>query len=162
MTTKRRFNYDTERRQKGARQRLWANEFASLIDRAAAGETGPLREYLESDAPLSEQHRSLLAALIYRRIQRKGRGKRGDPAPRPIREAVRRVAHEVRKLQKERGWKNLSKPRKAALIEEVGAGLAEAGIFDDIENDSLGRPINISIADVESELRKLGRRPARR
>lgn len=152
----RRYQYgDAEGRRETLRKRLRAAGFKALVASAEAGDTEPLREYLQSSVPLSEEHRDLLAALIYRRLQRKGRGKRGDRDLRPHEDAVRRVAFEVRKLQAARGYKNLSKDRLEQLCDEVGGQLGTNGYFDDLRH-------KISMDDVRSALRRLPRRPPRR
>jgi hypothetical protein len=94
------------------RRRLRVFAFEEHIIRAYRGETGPLREYLQSDLPLSQEHREQLAELVYWRIQNKGRGKRGKGAPtfNPDRQGERLIAYEVRKLKEQR-YGNRRAPR---------------------------------------------------
>jgi hypothetical protein len=105
---------------------------------AYRGDTKPLREYLLSDDRLTPDHRAELAVLIYWRIQKKLRGKRGKSAPtfnldyNLGREAERQIADYVQKLKKQKyGNRRLPRGGLGKFLDEVIEQLDSHGFFDD-------------------------------
>jgi len=124
-------------------------QFEGDVKRAYRGDTGPLCDYLrDSDLPLQWNFREMLAELIYRRIERKRRGRpRGsDPVFNPAREAERIIAYEVRQLKLRMfGNRRVPKGRLNELIYQVMESNAYA--FE-------GFGADINIANIRRELKR--------
>jgi hypothetical protein len=118
--------------------------FRDHIIRAYRRDTGPLREYLRDfrlgKVRLTPDHVELLENLIYWRIEKKQRGKRGKGAPtfNHDREGERLIAHLVRKLKKQR-YGNRRLPRGGLLklldevIEQLDSRPDGSSFFDDYQ-----------------------------
>jgi hypothetical protein len=129
------------------RRQLRKIQFDADVLRAYRGDTGPLCDYLkDSDLPLQWNHREMLAELIYRRIERKRRGRpRGsDPVLNPAREAERVIVDEVRQLKLRRfGNKRVPKGGLNAVIDEVRENNADRfdGLGGDISTENIRREL---------------------
>ena len=141
-TTRRKWIYPRRTEEMVRRQaREAASEAASEArfehDLIAAyrGDTKPLREYLVSDDRITPEHREQLADLIYWRIQKKQRGKRGKaPTFNPDREGERLIVHYVRKLKRQKyGNRRLPRGGLRKLLDEVIEQLGSHGFFDDYQ-----------------------------
>ena len=117
------------------RRSLRESAFREHIVRAYRGDTKPLREYLVSDDRITPEHREQLADLIYWRIQKKQRGKRGKaPTFNPDREGERLIVHYVRKLKRQKyGNRRLPRGGLRKLLDEVIEQLGSHGFFDDYQ-----------------------------
>jgi hypothetical protein len=100
---KRRIEFVCEvRSEESFRERLrmyeFDEQFGKAILHAYRGQTGPLRDLLHSDTPLSAKHCEMLAILIKRRIEPKRRGRpRGSlPVPNLAWENERALVDRVR------------------------------------------------------------------
>jgi hypothetical protein len=123
------------------------DRFRDAILQAYRENTGPLRDLLYSDTPLSSEHRELLAALIRWGIEPKGRGRpRGSvPVPNPARENVRRVMDVVRKLKLRKfGGTRVPKGELKALI---------AHAIQQLNKDDLLEG-GINMENIRSELKR--------
>src|SRR5262245_34587109 len=140
------------------RQRM--NKFDDDINRAYRGDTEGLRDYLISDLPLLQDQREQIADLIYRRSERKQRGRpRGSaPVPNPAREAREareaesEIVYEVRQLKlRMYGDKPVPKGKLGQLIDQVCKDKAEK--FEEVRG--------FSIDNVRRELKRGAKRKAK-
>jgi hypothetical protein len=123
------------------------DRFRDAILQAYRENTGPLRDLLYSDTPLSSEHREMLAALIRRFIEQKqwGRPRGSVPVPNPARENERRIVDQVRKLKLRKfGRKRVPKGGLKALVDQVIQQLNE--------NDLLEGGANME--NIRSELKR--------
>src|SRR5262249_50550542 len=106
--------------------------FDHYIMLAYHGDTKALRVTLLSGMPLSKEHRKKLAELIYRRIERKKRGRpRGHvPVRNPLDEEHRLIISEAQRLRSRRfgtkriprgGWNDLIEQATENIFFELGA-----------------------------------------
>jgi hypothetical protein len=104
MTDKLKTKYQAERIQHLRELRRiyqFDDRFRDAIVHAYRKNTGPLRDLLYSDMPLSSEQREMLAALIRWGIEPKQRGRpRGSvPVPNPARDNERQIVARVRELK---------------------------------------------------------------
>jgi len=111
--------------------------FPAAMAKADRGNTEELRNYLMSKDPLTAEHREALADLIYRYIQRKGRGRpRGsDPSPRAMAKSVWVGIVKGRERQWHRAHPGCTLPKgmRKSLIQQVGDQLGDEDFFYGIE-----------------------------
>jgi hypothetical protein len=139
-----RYEYPRDYSPSSSEQFLREYAFREHITRAWRGDTGPLREYLRDyqlgKVRLTPGHVELLEELIFWRIEKKQRGKRGKGAPtlNPDREGERRIANMVRERKKQRyGNRRLPRGALPKLVDEVMDELAcrpdGTSFFDDYQ-----------------------------
>jgi hypothetical protein len=136
--------------------------FRDHIVHAWRGKTGPLREYLRDfrlgKVRLTPERVQLLEELIYWRIEKKQRGKRGKGAPTfsPDREGERLIANIVRRRKKQRyGNRRLPRGGLRKLLDEVIEQLDSrpdgTSFFDDYQGTISEKTI---LADLKRGKRK--------
>jgi len=123
-------------------------QFHDAIIRAYRRDTQPLRDLLNSNTPLSSEHRAELAALIRWGIEpkgRKGRPSGSVPVANPAKENGRRIVDYVRWLKMRKfGHGRLPKGALDALIDEA---------IKRLNNDDLLEG-GANIANIRSELKR--------
>jgi hypothetical protein len=131
------FKYHKEASERNA-QRRWSmhqlhDASQDAIVKASRGETGQLRAYLLSDAALDTEQREELAALIYRRIEHKEKGRPAGSmlSPRAAAKAtwVSLVRYHERRWREAHPNKYLPRGMRNALINEIGDLLGNDGFL---------------------------------
>jgi len=147
----------------GTKQLIREWTFREHIIAAWRGETGPLREYLRDlrsgKVPLTPEQVEQLEELIFWRIEKKQRGKRGKGAPTlsPDREGERRIVRIVQWEKKQR-YGNRRLPRGGLLklldevIEQLDARPDGASFFEDYQG-------TICKARILADLKRGKRKP---
>jgi hypothetical protein len=119
------------------------DQFRDAILHAFRKNTGPFRDLLYSDTPLSSEHREMLAALIRWGIEpkRQGRPRGSVPVPNPARENERRVVDLVRK------WKGRERLPKGGLKALIVRAIQQLKKDDLLEGGG-------SIVNIRNELKR--------